>query len=124
MFTEAIMRSASRSAGTEVQHMDTASRVDSDTWRTATWSVPLVFQLVLTLFLLTTWAAGRWVFVGDTHRTMMPAGAATSTVVALVISVALFKARSSRLRGVGLAVAGSAAAVLIGWLLAAFWIYE
>lgn len=105
--------------------METASRVGSDTWRTATWSVPLVFQLVLTLFLATTWAAGKWVFVGDTHRTLMSmsAGAATSTVVALVISIVLFKAPSSRLRGVGLAVAGSAAAVLIGWLLAAFWIY-
>ncbi len=104
--------------------METASRVSSDTWRTATWSVPLVFQLVLTLFLATTWAAGKWVLVGDPHRTMMSAGAATSTVVALVMSIVLFKARSSRLRGVGLAVAGSAAAVLIGWLVAAFWIYE
>ena len=104
--------------------MDTASRVSSDPWRIATWSVPLVFQLVLTLFLSTTWAAGKWVLVSDTHRTIMSAGAVTSSVVALVISIVLFKARSSRLRGVGLALAGSAAAVLIGWLVAAFWIYE
>lgn len=106
--------------------MESVSRVSSDTWRTATWSVPLVFQLVITLFLSTTWAAGKWVFVGDTHRTMMSlsAGAVTSTVVALAISIVLFKSRSSRLRGVGLALAGSSAAVLIGWLVAAFWIYE
>ncbi|MGV0740054.1 hypothetical protein ABQF35_27245 [Mycobacterium syngnathidarum] len=104
--------------------METASRVSSDTWRAATWSVPLVFQLVLTLFLSTTWAARKWVLVGDPFQVMMSAGAATSTVIALVISIALLKAGSSRWRGVGLAVAGSAAAVLTGWILAAFWIYQ
>ena len=104
--------------------METGSRVSSDTWRIATWSVPLVFQMVLALFLSTTWVAGKWVLVGDTHRTIMAAGAATSAVVALVIGIALFKAESSRSHGVGLAVAGSAAAVLIGWMVAAFWIYE
>ncbi|MEX3656815.1 MULTISPECIES: hypothetical protein [Mycolicibacterium] len=104
--------------------METASGVSPDTWRTATWSVPLVFQVVLTLFLLTTWATRKWVLVGDTFRTTMSAGAATSAVVSLMISIVLFRARSSRLRGVGLAVAGSAAAVLIGWIIAAFWIYQ
>lgn len=103
--------------------MDTASRVSSDPWRIATWSVPLVFQLVLTLFLSTTWAARKWVLVGDTYRTIISAGAAVSTVFALVISIALVKARSSRLRGFGLAVAGSAAAVLTCWIIAAFWIH-
>ncbi|OBJ96843.1 hypothetical protein A5746_31145 [Mycolicibacterium conceptionense] len=104
--------------------METATGVSSDTWRTATWSVPLVFQVVLTLFLLTTWTTRKWVLVGDTFRTTMSAAAATSAVVSLVISIVLFRARSARLRGVGLAVAGSAAAVLIGWIIAAFWIYE
>ncbi|MGA5543802.1 hypothetical protein ACPCIR_18275 [Mycobacterium sp. NPDC051198] len=103
--------------------MESASSVSSDTWRTATWSVPLVFQLVMTLFLSTTWASGKWVLDSATFRTTMSAGAATSTVIALVISIVLLKARSSRWRGVGLAVAGSAAAVLIGWMVAAFWIY-
>ncbi|OBB31380.1 hypothetical protein A5792_15935 [Mycolicibacterium peregrinum] len=98
--------------------------MSSDTWRTATLSVPVVFQVVLTLFLLTTWATRKWVLVGDTFRTTMTTGAATSTVIALVISISLLKAGASRRRGVGLAVAGSAAAVLIGWMLAAFWIYE
>lgn len=104
--------------------MESVSRISSDTWRTATWSVPLIFQLVMTLFLSTTWAAGKWVLDGATFRTTMSSGAATSTVIALVISIVLLKDRSPRWRGVGLAVAGSAAAVLIGWMVAAFWIYE
>ncbi|MDH6197987.1 hypothetical protein M2272_004643 [Mycobacterium frederiksbergense] len=99
--------------------------IDSATWRIATWTVPLVFQLVLALLLSTMWIARRWLLGGQGgSATLLLFGAAVCTVVAVATGAIFLMTRRTFLHGVGLASAASAVAILIVSAAAAVWIVQ
>jgi hypothetical protein len=102
--------------------------LDTQAWRTATWSAPFVVQLVFAALLILMWLLGKWPF--EKHDTFKAEGALflTATAIAalgsLAISGVLLTSRSSRGRGLAVSLAGSAAVVLIGAVVYDFWVFR
>ena len=99
-------------------------KLDDRLWRAATWSTPIAIQGVLGVTLVAMWLLGK---VGTQHgsrseeRITFLVAMAIAVVVSLAVAAILWRRTSSITRGVGLGVAGSAAGVLIGGSVYAFW---
>lgn len=98
--------------------------LDADAWRTATWSAPFVVQPILAMLLVTMWLLGKWPF--DAHsayageRVWMLTATAVTTVVSLLIGVAVLRSTSSRGRGLGISILSCSCLVLVGATIFAF----
>jgi hypothetical protein len=100
---------------------------DSRFWPTATWAVPFMFQLVLGAMLLALWLLGKVPYFtahnADTGgRAWLLTAASVAALIWVPVSGLLIRSRSSRIRGIGMSVAGSVVIVLIGTVVFAFWI--
>jgi hypothetical protein len=110
--------------------MPTVARLrelDSRTWSTATWTSPLVVQLVLGAMIIALWLSRKVPsYLTTSSYSGGPGWFLAVTAVTVFVSVSigglLFRSRSSRIRGIGLSITGSAAIVLIGAIAYAFWI--
>ena len=102
-------------------------RLDQRVWTVATWSIPFVVQLVTGAVLIAMWLIGKWTPLqpntsAGTRSTLLTAiGIAVG--IFLVVAAALVTRSSSTTRGVGLGTAASAAIVLIGGVVYAFWLF-
>ena len=101
-----------------------ATPLDAGAWRTATWSAPLVVQLILAMLLVAMWLLGKWPF--ETHsayageRTWMLTSTVITTLVALLIGVAFLRSPSPRNCGLGVSIASCSVVVLAGGTLFAY----
>jgi hypothetical protein len=101
--------------------------LDSRAWSTATWAVPFMFQLVSGTMFIALWLLGKAPYF-MTHnaetggRAWLLTAAAVTALIWVPVSGLLLMSRSSRVRGIGMGVAGSVAIVLIGTIVFAFWI--
>lgn len=91
---------------------------DTEVWRTATRSLPIVVQVVLAAVIGIgwLWLSGSPLSYGTAFRCLATAAFIVSIAAALVISTVLLRVESPRRRGVGLAVCGSAVMVFISGL--------
>ncbi|BBX24052.1 hypothetical protein MTER_34630 [Mycolicibacter terrae] len=90
---------------------------DNDVWRTATRSSPIVVQFVWAALFGIGWLLGRRPVESHIEfRILVTVATVLTTVVALSIGKALLRSDSTRRRGVGLGIAGSGIAVLVGGL--------
>lgn len=96
-----------------------AGSLDSRAWATATWSAPLVAQLILALLIASAWLLGKW-FPGPALP-LFAASAAGVFVLCAVATFVLIRSTSSRARGMALSVAGSYVVVLVGATLYGIW---
>lgn len=94
--------------------------LDSRAWSTATWSAPLMTQLVLALIIVVSWVLGK--FFPGSGAVLFLASAAAAFVVCAVVAVSLAQSKSSRAHGIALSVVGSYAVVLVGGIIYGFWI--
>lgn len=91
---------------------------DGRAWRTATWSAPLVVQLILALLLVAMQLLGKWPF--ETHsayageRVWMLTATVLTTLVSVLVGAALLRSPSQRNRGLGLSTVACSAVVLAG----------
>lgn len=94
--------------------------LDSRAWTTATWSAPILTQIVLAIFIAAAWLLGKW-FPGP--ALLLLAGSA-GIVLLLCAGTAfiLMRSTSSRAQGMALSVAGSYMVVLVGAVLYGIWI--
>lgn len=96
--------------------------LDSRVWATATWSAPLVTQLILALLIASAWLLGKW-FPGPA----LPLFATSAVGVFVLCAVAMFvliRSTSPRARGMALSVAGSYVVVLVGATLYGIWMLQ
>lgn len=93
--------------------------LDSRAWATATWSAPLVTQLVLALLIASAWLLGKW-FPGPALL-LFAASAVGVFVLCAVATFVLIRSTSSRARGMAASVAGSYVVVLVGAALYGIW---
>ncbi len=105
-----------------IRHLDTQA------WRTATWSAPFVVQLVVAALLILMWLLGKWTFAQhstfEAERALLLTATGIAALGSLAISgVLLLISRSSRGRGLAVSLAGSATVVLIGGAIYAFWVF-
>lgn len=98
-------------------------RVDSRAWSTATWSAPLMTQLVLALVIATSWLFGKW-FPGTSGLLSFFAAAGVVALLCVVTVMRLITLASPRAQGVALSIAGSLAIVLVGASVYGFWILQ
>lgn len=99
-------------------------RVDERVWSAATWSAPIVIQLVFSGMFVAMWLLGKAGLHNDTpagQRTTFLIAMGLAVVISLVTASLLWRRTSPKTKGVGLAAAGSAAVVLIGGLAYAYW---
>lgn len=101
--------------------------LDQRVWTVATWSTPFVIQLVTGAVLIAWWLIGRWTPIqpntsAGTRETLLTA-IGIAVVVFMAVAAALVTRRSSTTRGIGLGTAASAAIILIGGVIYAFWIF-
>jgi hypothetical protein len=101
--------------------------LDTLAWSTATWTTPLIVQLVLGAMFIALWLLGKAApfmthgsYSGE--RALLLTAAAVTALVSVAISGSLIMSRSSRVHGAAMSIAGSAAIVLIGSIGFAFWI--
>ena len=94
--------------------------LDSRAWSAATWSAPLMTQLVLALIIATSWLLGKS-FPGS-GAVLFGVSAAAVFVLCAAVAVVLVRSPSSRVRGLALSTAGSYAVVLVGGAIYGFWI--
>ena len=95
--------------------------LDSRTWSTATWSVPLTTQVLLALIIVASWLFGKW-YPASAAIMQFGVGAAAVFVVCAVIAFVLARSATPRAQGVAVSIAGGYAVVLVGGLLYGFWI--
>ena len=94
-------------------------------WRTATWTVPISTQLVLAINFVILWLLGKTTYFADSHERGWFLTGTLITAFAMLPPIGLLLVSdSSRVRGVGLAVAGSSAMVVIGCIAYGFWIFR
>jgi hypothetical protein len=92
--------------------------LDGRAWRTATWSVPFIVQVVLGMLFLALWALGTWPF--HTHgpqegeRDWMLTATLITTLMSLVFVAALLQSPAPRRRALALSLAGCCAVISIG----------
>ena len=96
--------------------------LDSRAWATATWSAPLVTQLILALLIASAWVLGKW-FPGPALP-LFATSAAGVFVLCAVATFVLIRSTSSRARGMALSVAGSYVVVLGGATVYGIWMLQ
>jgi hypothetical protein len=94
-------------------------RLDDQTWKIATWSTPIMFQLVCCLFLAAMLTATKLGFhnntrIAESHKVLAATGMAV--LIALIMAAPLLAARRNTLRGLGLGTATAAVILLTGAL--------
>jgi hypothetical protein len=94
--------------------------LDSHTWRTATWSAPFTVELVVGAMVIVLWLLGKTEYFFAPDRAWFLTGTVITAVVSALTSGLLLTSSSSRVRGLGLSVAGSTAVVLAGGIIVAF----
>lgn len=98
--------------------------LDVRAWRAATLSAPFVIQLILGMLLIAMWLLGKWPF--NTHsahageRAWLLTATAITTLGFLLISPALLRSPSPRMRGLALSISSCAVVVLVGGVIFAF----
>lgn len=93
--------------------LDRLRQLDGATWRTATWWSPVMIQVVFAVLWGLGWLLAKWPFDPETRfRTLILTPTVITTAVSLLIGHASLSASSPRCRGIGLAIAGSALALL------------
>ena len=97
--------------------------LDQRVWSTATWSAPLITNVLLALVIVASWLLGRW-WPGSGAVVLFLLGAAVVLIVCAVITAILARSTSSRARGVAMSVVGSYAVVLVGGLVYGFGILQ
>ncbi|MBB3750610.1 peptidoglycan/LPS O-acetylase OafA/YrhL [Mycolicibacterium sp. BK634] len=100
-------------------------RLDDQTWKVATWSTPILFQLVCGVFLAAMLIATKLGFRDDTrvaegHKILAATGVAV--LIALIVAAPFLATRRPSLRGLALGTATAAAIFLIGALGYVFWL--
>lgn len=105
--------------------------LDSRAWSAATWAAPFTVQVVLGAMFIVLWLIGKTPpftsYNVETHstaigeRAWLLTGAAITALVSVLVSGLFLSSRSSRARVAGLSIAGSAAVVLVGAIVYAFW---
>lgn len=100
-------------------------RFDEQTWKVATWSTPILFQLVCGLFLAAMLTATKFGFrdntrVAECHKVLAATGLAV--LIALIVAAPFLAAHRPTVRGLGLGTAGAALIFLIGALGYVFWL--
>lgn len=105
--------------------------LSSRTWSIATWSLPVVVQLVLAVLMASMWLLGKLpIFSTDANFGGERAWLLTATAIAVLCSgltaaaLSLVASRSPKCQGLAISFAGSAAIVLAGACLYAFLIYR
>ncbi|MCG7578819.1 hypothetical protein [Mycolicibacterium sp. OfavD-34-C] len=96
--------------------------LDARAWATATWSAPLVTQLVLALLIASAWVLGKW-FPGPALP-LFATSAAGVFVLCAVATFVLIRSTSSRAHGMALSVAGSYVVVLVGATVYGIWMLQ
>jgi hypothetical protein len=101
-------------------------RFDSRVWRTATWSGPLLVQVVLGGQFLAMLALGRWAFptlsTVEEQRKWSLTSTACIMLASAVVCAALMLSPTPHRRALALSLAGSSTVVLIGAIIYAFWL--
>ncbi len=97
--------------------------LDARVWSTATWSAPLVTNLLLALVIVASWLLGK-ALPGSGAVVLFLLSAAAVLLVCAVTAAVLVRSPSSRPRGIALSVVGSYAVVLVGGLIYGFWILQ
>src|SRR5690625_834252 len=88
---------------------------DTDVWRIATRSAPVVVQLVIAAAIGIGWLLGRLpVDSNNGFRVLVATATVLTTIASLLVGAALLRTDSARRRGIGLAIGGSGLAALIG----------
>ncbi|MGE0219523.1 hypothetical protein [Mycolicibacterium sp.] len=95
----------------------------SRTWSAATWSAPLLSNLVLAVLIVTSWLLGR-VYPAFGPLGLFLVSAAAVFLVCAVAVVALVRSASPRADGIALGVIGSYAVVFVGGFVYGFWILK
>lgn len=95
--------------------------LDSRTWCTATWLVPLTTQVVLALVIMTSWLLGKW-FPGAGGVPLFFASVAVVFSLCVMAVIVLARSSMSRAQGVALSIIGAYVVMLIGGGLYGFWI--
>lgn len=114
--------------GSEAQkrmHMPPVDRMrrDEQAWRTATWAVPFIVQIVVALNFMILWLLGKAsCFANEHERAWFLTGTAITVLVTSPIAGFLLRSHSSRVRGVALAIGASSAIMAIGAIVYGFWI--
>ena len=113
--------------GETVSSPPATRRLDQRVWAVATWTIPVVVQLVTGAVLVAMWLIGRWTALqpdssAGTRSTLLIA-VGIAVVIFLAVAAALVRRASSTTRGIGLGTAASAAIILIGGVVYAFWIF-
>jgi hypothetical protein len=97
--------------------------LDARAWRAATWWAPVTFQIVFAVLFGLGWLLSKWPFEPETRlRIIVLTPTVITTVASLLIGAGLLFTESPRRRGFGLAVAGSAVAVVAMMLVYALWV--
>ncbi|NTY63882.1 hypothetical protein [Mycolicibacterium sphagni] len=100
-------------------------RLDDQTWKVATWSTLILFQLVCGLFLAAMLTATKLGFrdhtrVAEGHKVLAATGIAV--LIALIVAVPFLATRRPTLRGLAIGTATAAVIFLIGALGYVFWL--
>lgn len=97
--------------------------LDSRAWSTATWTTPFMVELVVGVMVIVLWLLSKTTYFSSLHRTWLLTGTVLTALASVLTSGLLLTSPSSRLRGVGLSVAGSSVVVLVGGIILAFFWY-
>lgn len=112
------MRHIAKRSANSMSSPEQVNFFDARAWRTATWSAPLVVQLILAALLIAMWLLGKWPF--ETHsayageRAWMLTATVLTTLASLLIGAALLRSTSPRSRGLGISVLSCSVVVLAG----------
>lgn len=92
-------------------------------WSTATWSAPVVVQLILALVIVISWRLGK-ALTGIHGPVQFLLAAAIVALLSAAVSVPLLRSGSPRARGLGLSIAASYAVVFFAIVVFGYWILE
>ncbi|MGV0852569.1 hypothetical protein [Mycolicibacterium phlei] len=95
----------------------------SSLWCTATWSVPLLTQVILGLIVAIVQLLGAW-WPGVNGSLLFAFAAAVTLLLTAVLSGLLIRSPSERYRGIALGIMGSYAIVLVGGTLYGLWVIQ
>ncbi|BBY55005.1 hypothetical protein H7J07_07530 [Mycobacterium koreense] len=85
-----------------------------DTWRVATWAVPITAEIVIAVMIGVLWLLATTSAFADLELGWLLTGAAITAGAAIAAAGYLTRAPSSWRRGLGLSVAASAGIVAVG----------
>lgn len=88
--------------------------LDARAWSTATWAAPFTVEFVIGVMVVVLWALSKLEFFSLLDRSWVLTGVVLTALVSVLTSGLLLTSPSSRVRGLGLSGAGSAAVVLVG----------